>query len=310
MDTGNQLTTSQGLWRGHLAMLVANIGWGVMSPIAKAVLLSEQITPIALSAFRIGGGAILFWLFTPFMPKEKVERRDFWLLLLASFLIISCNQGLFIVGIGFTSPIDSAVMSSLTPVMTMILAAWVLGFPITRLKSLGVSLGLTGALLMVVAGGGSRQATNPALGDLMCFSAQVCAALYFVFFTKLIQRYSAFTLMKWMFTFAAVTYIPLTLPWTLSTDFAAIDSTVWLEVTYIIVVATFLSFLLLPYSQRYLRPTVITMYNYLQPVMAALFTALLGVGEFGPVKIAATLLIFVGVWCVNKVTAAPSRVSA
>jgi drug/metabolite transporter (DMT)-like permease len=297
----------QSAWRGHLAMLLANIGWGIMSPVTKSVLNTGSITPIALSAIRIAGGASLFWLFTLLLPasmgtRQRVDRADIWKLVGASLLMIAANQGLYIIGIGFTSPIDSAVMSTLTPVFTLILAAIFIGMPITRLKAFGVVLGLTGALLMVLGGGVNRQATNPALGDMLCMGAQLCAAVYYVTFIPLIQKYSPFTLMKWMFTISAVTYVPCTWPWLSQVEFSSLSATVVGELAYIIVVATFLSYLLIPYAQQYLKPTVMAMYNYFQPVASAVVTALLGVGVFGTTKIAATTLIFVGVYCVSRAT--------
>lgn len=287
-------------------MLLANVVWGAMSPVTKDVLLSGTIPSVALSAIRIAGGATLFWLCTLLLPArlvptETIRKADWPMLLLASVLMISANQGLYIIGIGYTSPIDSSVMSALTPVITMILAAMLIGQPITWLKAAGVALGLGGALLMVLAEStGSAIATNPMLGNGLCLAAQFCAALYYVKFVNIINRYSPFTMMKWMFTFAALTYVPCVMPWIMDVDFASISATMWMELAYIIVFATFIAYMLIPFSQRYLRPTVMAMYNYLQPASAALLATMLGVGEFGPVKILATALIFIGVWFVTR----------
>lgn len=295
-----------GRWKGHAAMLLANVVWGAMSPVTKDVLLSGTIPSVALSAIRIAGGATLFWLCTLLLPArlvptETIRKADWPMLLLASVLMISANQGLYIIGIGYTSPIDSSVMSALTPVITMILAAMLIGQPITWLKAAGVALGLGGALLMVLAEStGSAIATNPMLGNGLCLAAQFCAALYYVKFVNIINRYSPFTMMKWMFTFAALTYVPCVMPWIMDVDFASISATMWMELAYIIVFATFIAYMLIPFSQRYLRPTVMAMYNYLQPASAALLATMLGVGEFGPVKILATALIFIGVWFVTR----------
>lgn len=294
------------LWKGHVAMLFANMVWGIMSPVSKTVLLSGQVSPIALSAIRITGGAILFWLFSFILPKslvkhEKVSPRDLLAIFAASFLIITANQAFYIIGIGFTSPIDSSVMSTMTPIFTMIFAAIFIGMPITVKKVAGVALGLGGALLLVLSDpGNDANASNQLLGDTLCLTAQICAAVYYVVFSGIINRYSAFTLMKWMFLFSAVTYVPCTLPWLCDVDFTAITMPVWLSTGYIIVFATFIGYLLIPVAQRVLKPTVVSMYNYFQPLTAALLTALLGLGDFGMTKIAATTLIFAGVWFVTQ----------
>lgn len=106
--------------------------------------------------------------------------------------------------------------------------------------------------------------------------------------------------MKWMFLFSAITYVPCAMPWIVEVKFSAISLDLWLSIAYIIVFATFLGYLLIPISQRVLKPTVVSMYNYFQPLTAALLTAILGIGEFGVMKIAATALIFAGVWFVTQ----------
>lgn len=297
----------------HVALLLANILWGVMTPISKSLLLQGNISPLALSAIRIGGGALLFLLCSLLLPhsiapKESIRRSDFLKIAIASVLMISANQGLFILGIGFTNPIDSSVMSSMTPMITMIFAAFILHFPITRLKFIGVALGLAGVIILVTdSAGQSTIASNPLLGDALCLGAQICAALYYVVFTGLIKRYAPFTLMKWMFYISALTYVPFCIPEVARIDPRLLTATDYASLAYIIIFATCIAYLTLPYAQRRLKPTVISIYNYFQPLAAAIVAVWIGVGEFGPVKLAATALIFIGVWFVNNNTSNDSN---
>ncbi len=289
----------------HGALLLANIAWGMMSPVSKDVLLSETVSPLALSGIRILGGALLFLIFSYLLPtrmqtRQPVRRRDILPLLACSILIISANQGLFILGIGYTNPIDSSVMSALTPLLTMLLAAIFLGFPVTWLKAAGVGIGLAGVILLVSGSPQNELAENPLLGDTLCFTAQLCAAIYYVAFRGLIMRYSPFTMMKWMFLMSAVTYVPICIPDMLAIDYSALPTSIWCEFAYIIVFATFLGYLCIPFAQKHMRPTMVSMYNYLQPVAAAVCAVALGVGAFGFRKAGATLLILIGVYFVNR----------
>ena len=116
-----------------------------MAPISKTILLTGLVSPIALSAIRIAGGALVFFLMDMMLPssivkKEKIMRGDYMKLFLASILMIACNQGLYIMGVGLTSPIDATVMCTITPIFTMILAAILIGMPITWMKAAGVAL--------------------------------------------------------------------------------------------------------------------------------------------------------------------------
>ena len=284
-------------------MLFATIMWGAMAPIAKGVLEQGALDGLALSVVRIGGGAALFLLFS-MLPKSitgdcKIERKDFVKLFLASMIMISANQGLFIIGIEYTSPVDTAVMCTLTPVFTLLLAAIFIGQPLTFLKVLGIGLGLTGALLMAFANEENEIATNPMLGNILCILAQICAAIYYIFFLKLINKYPPFAIMKWMFLFSALTYIPGMLPFISQTQWSAIDSSALWGLLYIILFPTFLAYLIIPFAQKLLKTTVISSYAYLHPVVAAILASVMGLALFGWNRIFATLLIFVGVFLVS-----------
>ncbi len=296
------------LWQAHAAILFANFAWALMAPVSKSILLGGAISPLALSGIRILGGAILFAVVALFFPhddffNQKVRKEDWWKILLCSVMMISANQGLYIIGVGFTNPVDASVMSALTPILTMLLAAIFLRFPITWMKGSGVAIGLTGVLILVLGSQSGAIASNPLLGDSLCFMAQLCAASYYVAFRNFITRYSPFTLMKWMFLLSAITYVPFCIPEILKVDFATLSVEIWLELGYIICFATFLGYLAIPFAQKYLSPTSVSMYCYFQPVGATIASVLMGVGSFSMLKGLATLLIFVGVFFVNKSTA-------
>ncbi|MDE6549594.1 MAG: DMT family transporter [Muribaculaceae bacterium] len=289
----------------HLALLLANIGWGVIAPVSKMVLLSGAITSLALSGIRISGGALLFILFTWILPKsfetrQHIEKQDIWKLILCSALIISANQGLYIIGVGLTDPVDSAVMCSLTPVLTMLLAAIFLHFRMTWLKVVGVLMGLAGVLILVAGSAESEIAVNPLLGNLLCLGAQLCAAIYYVGFEGIIKKYSPYVLMKWMFFISVLTYVPFCLPDMLKVNYMMLPWEVWAGLAFIITVPTFFGYLMIPLAQRSLKPTVVSAYCYLQPVFAAVVSVMMSVGDFGWIKVLATILIFVGIYFVNK----------
>ena len=301
----NQSINRRDVRTAHLALLLANIGWGVIAPVSKMVLLSGAITSLALSGIRITGGAVLFLLFTWILPKsfetrQRIDRNDIWKLILCSVLMISANQGLYIIGVGLTDPVDSAVMCSLTPVLTMLLAVVFLHFRMTWLKVGGVLMGLAGVLMLVAGSSESEIAVNPVLGNLLCLGAQLCAAIYFVGFEGMIKKYSPYVLMKWMFFISVLTYVPFCLPDMISVDYTALPWDVWAGLAFIITIPTFFGYLMIPLAQRSLKPTVVSAYGYLQPVVAAIVAVMMSVGDFGWSKVAATALIFVGIYFVNK----------
>lgn len=290
--------------RGHAALWVANIIWGLNAPIGKGALLSPAnphgISPFALSAWRMAGACLLFWAVSLFLPREQVSRRDMVLLFFASVFGIQLNQMLFLWGLSLTSPIDTSIIATIVPVLTMVLAMLFLREPITWLKAGGVLLGLAGALLLILVSNHGHGHTSSLWGDVLCVVSAVCYAIYLTAFRDVIVRYSPVTTMKWLFLFAAIVattiyYRPLT-----QVDYANLAPRTWAGIAYVIVGATLISYLLVPIAQRYLRPTIVSMYNYIQPVVAVLFTVAIGLDTFGFTKSAAALCIFVGVWLVTK----------
>ena len=294
-------------YEGHLALLVANVSWGLMAPFLKDLLNGGIITPMALSGYRIIGGALLFWLIGMFVKPDKnacnsIERRDIVPLIIASLLVIGLNQVLIIVGMSLTSPVDASVVCSLTPIFTLIFGAILMGIAFTWSKALGVTIGLAGALIFVFTGQADAETcvTNPVLGDVACLMAQVFGAPYLVCFTKLISKYSLITLMKWMFLISGIAVLPFSLPDMLAVDWSQVILMEYIDLTFIILFGTCLAYMLIPVAQRRVEPTVIAMYNYLQPVVAVVFSVIAGLATFSITNAIATAMVFVGVWIVNR----------
>ena len=287
--------------------MVANVSWGLMAPFLKDLLNGGIITPMALSGYRIIGGALLFWLIGMFVKPDKnacnsIERRDIVPLIIASLLVIGLNQVLIIVGMSLTSPVDASVVCSLTPIFTLIFGAILMGIAFTWSKALGVTIGLAGALIFVFTGQADAETcvTNPVLGDVACLMAQVFGALYLVCFTKLISKYSLITLMKWMFLISGIAVLPFSLPDMLAVDWSQVILMEYIDLTFIILFGTCLAYMLIPVAQRRVEPTIIAMYNYLQPVVAVVFSVIAGLATFSITNAIATAMVFVGVWIVNR----------
>ena len=289
--------------KGHSAMFTANFLWGIMSPISKSIFLTGVISAFSLTNMRMVGAAAFFWIASLFMPRESVTKRDLLLLFAASLFGITLNQGFFVVGLSYTTPIDASVVASLTPIITMILAAFIQKEPMTGKKVIGEFMGLTGALILILDGAGSTSGGSLSggrvMGDLFCLIAEVSFAIYYVAFKGLISRYTPVTLMKWMFLFATICCLPIGGSEVMSIPFAQLDSTIYLDLFFVIFGATFLSYMLVSVGQKRLRPTIVSMYNYTQPIVASLLAIWWGMDSFDVMKGFAILLVFLGVYVVT-----------
>ena len=222
----------------------------------------------------------------------------------ASLLAIVFNQGSYIFGVGLTSPVDASIITTSMPLIAMILAAIFLKEPITGKKILGIAVGASGALLLILGSsqtaGTSVKGDNPLIGDLFVLLAQCSYAFYFVLFKNFVAKYSAFTTMKWMFTYAFICLLPFSYNDLITTDWLALDVACIASILFIVVGATFLCYLLIVTGQKNLRPTVAGMYNYVQPLVATIVAICWGMDSFNVVKMLSVVLIFGGVYLVTS----------
>ena len=286
--------------KGHAAMLGANVMWGLMAPVTKLLITSTVITSLLMVDFRIFGAAALFWLTSLFCKPERVSRRDLLLLAGAAFLGVLFNQGCFIFGVGLTSPGEASIITTTMPMWVMVLAWVILKEPITGKKIGGILLGATGALILVVSGmSRAVRGDNPVLGDIIVLMAQLSYALYLTLYRNFIRKYSLMTLMKWMFLFASIGLLPISLPALVSTDWGSLGMVQWAGVGYVVMFATFIAYICIMIGQKNLRPTIVGMYNYVQPIVSSLVGIYLGLDSFNGWKIVAVVLIFGGVYLVT-----------
>ena len=290
--------------KGHSSMLGANVMWGLMSPVAKFVMVGGAVTPLVVTDLRITGAMVLFWIASFFQKPERVAPKDLLKLLGASLLAIVFNQGCFIFGVGLTSPVDASIITTSMPLLAMVLAAIYLKEPITGKKVLGIAVGATGALLLIL---GSHQVSEAKAagnhyiwGDLLVLLAQFSYALYFVLFKNFVNKYSLITIMKWMFTYAFICALPFSYNDLLHTEWKSLQNTEIGALGFIVVGSTFISYVLIVIGQKNLRPTVAGMYNYVQPLVASIVAVCWGMDTFNFVKIISVALIFGGVYLVTN----------
>lgn len=285
--------------KGHVAMFGANVMWGLMAPIVKLVVAGGIVTPLLMTNFRIFGATALFWITSMFLPGERVPWKDKALMAGAGMLGILFNQGCYVFGVGLTSPGEASIITTMMPMWVMLLAWILLGEPITMKKAGGIALGATGALMLVLtASASSAGGDNPTMGDLLVLTAQISYALYLTFYRNFIKKYSLVTLMKWMFTSASIVLLPLSFNTLLHTEWHRLDSTEILGSAYVVFFATYLAYICIMTGQKRLRPTLVGMYNYFQPIVATGVALYLGLESFTVWKVVAVCLIFTGVYLV------------
>lgn len=292
---------------GHLAAFATYAIFGFNIIFCKGIAAANCMSPTALITFRTLGAAALFWLISIFAPREKVNPKDLGMIVLAALMGITIPQYTFLTAVTCTTTIDTSILSSLTPIMTMFFAAIFLKEPITWKKAGGVAASFAGVILLIFNSAhtpGAVDHTQP-LGVIMLLLNTLCFAFYLGKFRPLIARYSPLTFMKWTFLVAFVVSIPFSFSEILhDIDYASIPRDVLLKILYLILFATFIAYFLLPVAQKRIRPTLISLYSYLQPIIATIVSVIIGTDILTWQKLIAIALVFSGVAIVNNSRAA------
>lgn len=284
----------------HLSMFFACAFWGLMAPLGKDAM-SHGIDGMAMVSFRVAGAMILFWTTSLFSKQERVPLKDILLLGCAGVFGLVCNQCCFTIGLSLTSPINASIVTTGMPIFAMILSAIILKEPLTGKKALGVLMGCSGALILILTSvAAANNRVGDIRGDLLCLTAQFSYALYLSLFNKLVKRYSVITVNRWMFLWATLLILPFSYTHILSIPWADVPIKAWFETGYVVVVCTFVCYLLIMFAQKILRPTVVSIYNYVHPLVSVIVSLLLGLASLQWTHALAVALVFSGVWLVVK----------
>ena len=281
-------------------MFGACAGWGLMSPVGKDAML-HGFDGITMVSFRVAGACLLFWIASLFAPKEQVPWRDRLMFIGAALTGLLFNQCCFTIGLSITSPINASIVTTSMPIFAMILAALILREPITGKKALGVLMGCSGALILILSSAAHADArVGDIRGDLLCLFAQFSFALYLSLFNPLIKRYNVFTVNKYMFSWATLMLLPLSSYHVYGVISQPIPLLTWIEVGYVVVCGTFFCYILTMIGQRTLRPTVVSVSTYVQPIVAVAASLIMGISTMKLTHVLAVVLVFSGVWLVVK----------
>jgi drug/metabolite transporter (DMT)-like permease len=287
---------------GHIACFTAYLIFGLNIVVCKDLTSSNVFSPLALFTLRSLGAGSLFWLISFFRPKERVERRDFPKIFAASVLGFFFAQLSFLVAISHITPMDCSIVASLSPLYTMFIAAYALKEPLSAQKIGGVVLSLCGVIYLILnsttASSGIVQTTP--MGVLLIVANSLCFSLYLGIFKPIITKYSVITFMKWIFLFSSLMSLPFTASELVKIDFAELPISYLAELAFLIVCATFVTYFLIPIGQKLLRPTLVSMYTYVQPIVAIVVSIYIGMDTLTLPKVLAAATVFAGVIIVSR----------
>lgn len=286
---------------GHIACLAAYAIFGFNIIVCKDLTGGHLISPLGIFTIRSIGAGLLFWALSLFLPKEKVDRKDHVKIFAASFLGFFMTQITFLVAIPEVTPMHCSILSAMSPIYTMFIAAIVLKEPLTWKKGGGVLLSLFGIIFLILNNAGTGGVSESSLrGLLLMFLNSLSFSLYLGIFRPLIDKYSVVTFMKWIFLFSTLMSLPFTFREVLGFGWTRIPSAQLWELGYLVVFATFVSYFLIPFGQKRIRPTLVSMYSYVQPIIATIISICIGMDQLTWQKVLAAFMVFAGVFVVSR----------
>jgi len=285
--------------KAHLALIVSGLLFGANYWIAKG-LMPGFMQPMQIIFVRGLSALALFWLVSLLKDRQGILKKDHLILALCGLTGIAVNQTFFFIGLNLTSPVDTALIHSGSPVIVLLFSAWLAGEKTGRSKITGMVLGAVGAVLLVVQGNFSSNGETHLLGNTLIFLNIVSYSLYLVLIKPLMLKYSAVTIMKWVFLYGFLFVFPFCLPSMSMLQLNIFTPYAWFSIAYIVIGTTFITYLLTTYSLRTLTAGIAGYYIYMQPVIASIIGIVLFSESFNIAKVLAALLVFTGVFLVNR----------
>lgn len=283
-----------------LAAFVASAIYGINHTIAKGVM-PTFIKPYGFILLRVTGAAILFWLISFWAPKERLEKKDWFRLLACAVFGMVINMLMFFKGLSLSTPINSAVLITISPIIIFTLSVLILKEKITFLKIFGISLGFAGAVsLILFTEETAHNAENIPLGNMLFLINATSYAIYLILIKPLTVKYHVITLMKWLFLIAVFINLPITISEFNEVDWVNLPMDAILKMTFVVVGTTFMTYLLNIFALKYLNASTIGVFMYLQPLLGILFAILAGSDSLNLLKIFAASLVFLGVYLVTN----------
>ena len=284
------------------AVSIATLIYGVTFTIAKDVM-PLYIKPFGFILLRVLGATLVFWLAGLFVKAEKIERSDYKNILLAAFFGVGLNMLTFFKGLSYTTPISASVVMVTTPILVLIFSSILIREKIGGQKILGVVIGLIGAVTLIVYGNiTDENADNRVLGNLLVFVNAASYGLYLVIVKKLIVKYNPIVFVKWLYLFGLLFVTPFGFLEVVEVSWHTMPVSIYLKAGFVVLFTTCVTYLFNLFALSRLKPTTVSVFMYLQPVIATLYALIVGSDSLNSIKILATILIFSGVYLVSRQT--------
>ncbi len=285
-------------FRAHIFLLIVNFIYGANYTIAKS-LMKDYIHPMGFILLRVLGATTLFFLISPFFKTEKIDRKDFPMLIFCGVIGIAVNQLLFFKGLNLTGAINASLIITTNPMIVLLVAALLIKERITKWKVGGILAGASGAVILILFSKHADDGKHAIAGDVWIFLNSFFYAVYLVLVKPLMLKYHPLTVIKWVFIFGLPVVLFFGYDELMDVQWSTFTPNIWLGVAFVVVGSTFIAYLFNIIALKEVSPEIVSIYIYLQPIIATIFSLSMNHERITMVQIAASMLIFAGVYLVS-----------
>ena len=286
------------IFLSHIALIIVNLIYALNYTIAKDVM-PEYIQPSGFILLRVIGGSILFFLTYIFFVKERVKKKDFFRLMLCGLFGVAINQLFFFEGLNLTTPINAAIIMTISPVLVIITSGIIIKEKITVRKIIGIFLGLIGACILILNSGDISFENDFFTGNILVLINATSYAIYLVLVKTLMKRYNPITVMFYVFIFGLIFVLPFGIDEIQKIDLTTFNEEIYLKIGFVVICTTFIAYMFNAFALKSLNPSVVSVYIYLQPLLASLIAIALNSDSLSLVKILSAIFIFSAVFLVS-----------
>lgn len=298
MDLNNKNNNGSAMLAGNLYILVATIFWGINVPVTKA-LIPDWMTANGISAVRLIGGCILFWIASLFMKCEKINRHDWVKFITGGAIGMFLFIFLFVTSLRYANPIDISIIMTLPPVFVILIGIIFQKRRPSLLEYIGVAVSFAGAIVVITAGKSGANGSDNLLGDLLAVASTICYALYLVILEGPSKTYKPVNMLRWVFLFAAIPALFLLPGMQKMPIVHSANSIPWLEIGFILLCPTFAAYFLVPPAIKKIGSELVSLYQYLLPVFATIAAVLMGLDRLKWIQVLAMAIIIAGMILTN-----------
>lgn len=298
-EKDHRMPTGRSALIGNGCILLATIFWGVNVSVTKA-LIPDWMTSEGISAVRLIGGCVLFWLASFFVSHRSIDRKDWVKFILGGVVGLFGFIYLFVASLRYGDPIDISIIMTLPPVVVILIDVIFRHYRPSLIECLGVVVSFAGAVLVIMEAGGSEGGSDRLLGDLLAVASTVCYAFYLVVLEGPTRKYRPVTMLRWVFLFAAVPALLLVPGMQTMPIVHTAEVLPWAEIGFILLCPTFIAYFLVQPAIKNIGSELVSLYQYLLPVFATISAVLMGLAHLHWVQVAAMLIIVGGMVLTNR----------